>query len=1007
VPTRFIPHACLRSSGQQQQQSRFAMLFVATQSFPKQTYFTSLTMPATTRAKAVEGKKPDPQTSKVNTPASKAAPVAGRAKRKLRTEEDNDLPDPDKPAKERTEHDASSQKGAIASGPTAKLVEKPNLLAPKAPRGRPKKNNPVSSADPPAEVAPDAKAAAGSTRATTRARAGSVAEETAKGTKVLALAVKKKKVTFTDEREENKENVIVVGTAAKRPKSGDGKTKLAEKLPGLKAKPVRKPAGRGAVAKGGKKAQGEDEGFVVEKLRPEPLSPKKDVQVAKGGSVSDYAGDELSGPKTPPRQVGQSPVKLPSTAVQEGTGNSVVLSPSRIDNAASIDELQHPSASFEPPIVSRGISVGGSPPRRPPPSPFKNSMKESPKKLGDMRSNSSSGNEPTVLKESIMMKSPKKFNIRNTQVLPVFNPPSNTNLAASLFKSPARRPQSPIKGLTSAARTAVYSASLSTRIMTASKLAKSPRKLTFSSTKNLTSSFKAVKSPEAAAKVHKMTPEEQAKMLQDDFGGRLLSFQLTEALPYIANSTPWQPEPLGEVMKSVSGSPSRIPIRSPFRFPLDSPPAVSKHSAAKITLATTVDVSSTAESRSTTPPDPPTEPAKQSFSFRSPATQHRADEESEDELQSNDPIYRATPRSKFNQLAEVPYTPTPMCVSKTPKTNLHSMTALAKRFGAWTGASPDKKVIEQRKAERSVFSPIKTSAVDLEVPAYEPEIMPSPQHPCYFEEAMAIREDEDDIMLDLPATCSEDELFRQSQMSNASQEYGDENAIPIDPALLALPFLQAATCTPARVFNEHLHVIHTVSKVPLKPAAEYDDSPLARPVRRCHSMSGLLSPRTDLELQALRQIHPLSYASCSETASASLDASKVSNYRVDETGTPRKSEGITSVALSEATPDAAHTPRSDLNSRLLGGAVVFVDVHTTEGADASGIFMELLGQMGAKCVKQWNWNSRASLSGEAADGESRVGITHVVFKDGGKRTMEKVREAGGLVVCVGVGWVLE
>ena len=155
-----------------------------------QTYLTSLTMPATTRAKAVEGKKPDPQTSKVNTPASKAAPVAGRAKRKLRTEEDNDLPDPDKPAKERTEHDASSQKGAIASGPTAKLVEKPNLLAPKAPRGRPKKNNPVSSADPPAEVAPDAKAAAGSTRATTRARAGSVAEETAKGTKVLALAVK-------------------------------------------------------------------------------------------------------------------------------------------------------------------------------------------------------------------------------------------------------------------------------------------------------------------------------------------------------------------------------------------------------------------------------------------------------------------------------------------------------------------------------------------------------------------------------------------------------------------------------------------------------------------------------------------------------------------------------------------------------------------------------------------------------------------------------------------------
>jgi hypothetical protein len=37
----------------------------------------------------------------------------------------------------------------------------------------------------------------------------------------------------------------------------------------------------------------------------------------------------------------------------------------------------------------------------------------------------------------------------------------------------------------------------------------------------------------------------------------------------------------------------------------------------------------------------------------------------------------------------------------------------------------------------------------------------------------------------------------------------------------------------------------------------------------------------------------------------------------------------------------------------------------------------------------------------------KVGITHVVFKDGGKRTLEKVRDAGGVVRCVGVGWVLE
>ena len=38
---------------------------------------------------------------------------------------------------------------------------------------------------------------------------------------------------------------------------------------------------------------------------------------------------------------------------------------------------------------------------------------------------------------------------------------------------------------------------------------------------------------------------------------------------------------------------------------------------------------------------------------------------------------------------------------------------------------------------------------------------------------------------------------------------------------------------------------------------------------------------------------------------------------------------------------------------------------------------------------------------------SKIGITHVVYKDGGKRTLEKVRDTEGVVKCVGVGWVLE
>ncbi|KAI9794251.1 MAG: hypothetical protein M1816_006177 [Peltula sp. TS41687] len=106
------------------------------------------------------------------------------------------------------------------------------------------------------------------------------------------------------------------------------------------------------------------------------------------------------------------------------------------------------------------------------------------------------------------------------------------------------------------------------------------------------------------------------------------------------------------------------------------------------------------------------------------------------------------------------------------------------------------------------------------------------------------------------------------------------------------------------------------------------------------------------------------------------------------------------------------TPRPAGFSQILRGAVVFVDVYTAEGANASSLFIESLTQMGARCVRQWNWNpnNATSSNGNLINGTNnvpRIGITHVVFKDGGKRTMEKVRASNGVVSCVGVAWVLD
>ena len=80
-----------------------------------------------------------------------------------------------------------------------------------------------------------------------------------------------------------------------------------------------------------------------------------------------------------------------------------------------------------------------------------------------------------------------------------------------------------------------------------------------------------------------------------------------------------------------------------------------------------------------------------------------------------------------------------------------------------------------------------------------------------------------------------------------------------------------------------------------------------------------------------------------------------------------------------------------VNSTLLRGAVVHVDVRTIDGADASNIFIDLLTQMGAKCLC------------DSDDGP----VTHVVFKDGARDTMRLVQESNGAVKCVGVSWVLE
>lgn len=117
-------------------------------------------------------------------------------------------------------------------------------------------------------------------------------------------------------------------------------------------------------------------------------------------------------------------------------------------------------------------------------------------------------------------------------------------------------------------------------------------------------------------------------------------------------------------------------------------------------------------------------------------------------------------------------------------------------------------------------------------------------------------------------------------------------------------------------------------------------------------------------------------------------------------------------------------PRCGVNLGVLKGAVIHVDCRTSDGEDASEIFRELVIQLGAKVVKNWTWMRQSILVDsdqtisfaedqshgdfkEVGQSGQKVAVTHVIFKDGSERTLDKVRGLNGKIHCVGVRWLLE
>ncbi|KAJ5128837.1 hypothetical protein N7526_007003 [Penicillium atrosanguineum] len=272
-----------------------------------------------------------------------------------------------------------------------------------------------------------------------------------------------------------------------------------------------------------------------------------------------------------------------------------------------------------------------------------------------------------------------------------------------------------------------------------------------------------------------------------------------------------------------------------------------------------------------------------------------------------------------------------------------------------------------------------------------------------------IFEDDDSVIIENEET----EQIKPQEGTPAHEPSDDESQDSSDEDKENSDTTPLAPATPVRPVPEQSRMVHTVSKVPLR--AEGDVSPLKLPRKRGHSLASASPTRSSPRVP--KPIFPQRTGSMPSFSPHKAPRVSRSPSPKRRCSAPRRSSGrVTDMTPTKAPSIAASpakTPRPNFNpsSQALCGAVVHVDVHTTEGEDASGIFLELLQQMGARCVKSWSWNPRASLSPvddvDPKEANSKVGITHVVYKDGGLRTLEKVKHAAGLVKCVGVNWVLD
>ncbi|KAL8990423.1 MAG: hypothetical protein Q9169_008125 [Polycauliona sp. 2 TL-2023] len=702
-----------------------------------------------------------------------------------------------------------------------------------------------------------------------------------------------------------------------------------------------------------------------------------------------------------------------------------------------------------PQSPTKNTSLGAASARKPPPSPFKDAMRETPRKVNlGSRPAPPKFDAPSSPTKSPLKESPKRVNVGESSTKPIVQW-SKTPLKSSLMRTPARRPGSAMKASSLFSSTKGSRGVPTVDATTAFEDVNTSKLLSLLTECAASSPLRAAKPPghqyqvhdpfkeqsitpsattipsSPSNKHHTTTPDEKSKLDITETLSEPINSPRPVADEVIPNGTPEVKADHDHDMVSMDPEEHSDYADGQDKSSLDED--VEPDSQSLITVHSRKSVSA--------PMAPPALAAGPAFVLASPMLTSRMDEsESEDELASPAKHAPLSPLKSFGISAKDFGTPSTLSNAEANKSSARAqrrslrgakrdsiaMTPLATQMSSWFAASPEKKGSVQTGHKRGIFSPIRPVLATRNQSSPAAFVAGSPAKHSFFEDEMAIR-DTDETGSDLEEG-STDELqaFHTDELphlesdvqadaqtsidTDISARYGDENAMPEDLILVEQNMQDdTLTCTPAKIFGDNPREIHTVSKVPLRPAA--DDTPLMIPRKRSKSLTAPLSEICMPEVLNIGRDSILSPILQDTNLSMSMLPGDV-----DAPDTPETPSAAPMPALG--TP--GRSVRKIGYSNVLSGAVVHVDVHTSEGADASGIFVDLLTQMGARCVKQWHWNPQSSGGSPLPNGSpdvytpgSKVGITHVVYKDGGKRTLEKVREAKGAVCCVGVGWVLD